>query len=178
MPVSSRQRDDWLAVMSISAPERPDQESSAFPRHYWLFFGLGLGFVATLFVGLVVLIAGGPEPDTSPDPAAGTAASQPEDGSGQTAVLGSSEVSVIGTEFAFDPDELILAPGATITLDNQGLVIHNMEIEGVAGFLIEAQAGQSASGTIDVDPGEYVIFCSIPGHREAGMEGTLTVTTG
>lgn len=156
--------------MSIGAPERSDQESPAFPRHYWLFFGLGLGFVATLLVGLVVLIAGGPEPAASP------AASQPEDGGGQTAVVGSSEVSVVGTEFAFDPDELVLSPGATITLDNQGAVIHNMEIEGEAGFLIEAQAGQSASGTIDIDPGEYVIFCSIPGHREAGMEGTLTVT--
>lgn len=161
--------------MSIDAPERPDQASPAFPRHYWLFFGLGLGFLATLFVGLVVLIAAGPEPDTSPIPPADGGTGDATVGD-DTEVAGDSEVTVIGTEFAFDPDELILSPGAIITLDNQGLVIHNMEIEGVTGFLIEAQAGQSASGSIDVDPGEYVIFCSIPGHREAGMVGTLTVT--
>lgn len=156
--------------MSIRAPERPDEESDAFPRHYWLYFGLGLGFLVTLFVGLVVLIAGAPEPSASP-------AASPTDG-GQSTVVGNSEVTVIGTEFAFDPDKLVLSPGATITLDNQGLVIHNLEIEGVAGFVIEAQAGQSATGTIDVAPGEYAIFCSIPGHREAGMEGTLSVTSG
>lgn len=157
--------------MSIRAPERTDEESAAFPRHYWLYFGLGLGFLATLLVGMVVLIAGSPEPAGSP---AATATGE----GNQTELVGSSEITVIGTEFAFDPDEIVLNPGATIILDNQGLVIHNMEIEGVPGFVIEAQAGQSASGTVDVDPGDYVIFCSIPGHREAGMEGTLIVTKG
>ncbi len=57
-------------------------------------------------------------------------------------------------------------------------MIHNIEIEGVAGFKVEAEAGTTASGSIDVEPGDYVIFCSIIGHRDAGMVGTLTVAEG
>lgn len=91
---------------------------------------------------------------------------------------GADALTVVGTEFAFDPDALVLSPNATITFDNQGVVVHNIEIDGVVGFKVEAQAGQTTTGSIDVAPGEYVIFCSIPGHREAGMEGSLTVATG
>ena len=35
--------------------------------------------------------------------------------------------------------------------------------------------GDSAAATAELDPGEYIYYCSIPGHRESGMEGTLTV---
>jgi uncharacterized cupredoxin-like copper-binding protein len=49
------------------------------------------------------------------------------------------------------------------------------EIEGVSGFLLEANPGKSSAETIRLEPGSYTIFCSIPGHRQAGMEGTLTV---
>ena len=89
-----------------------------------------------------------------------------------------AELTLIGTEFAYDPMTSSIVAGGTLTLDNTGSVIHNIEIEGVAGFLIEADAGAEDSAVVDVDPGSYVIFCSIAGHREAGMEGTLNVVEG
>ena len=125
---------------------------------------VGAGLVVTIAVALFVLIATAPPPQFAAEPTLPAA--------------GADSLTVIGTEFAFDPDELVLNPGAELTLDNQGQVIHNLEIEGVSGWKIEAEAGQTATDTITASPGDYVIFCSIPGHRDAGMEGRLTVATG
>ncbi len=133
-------------------------------RRYWLLLGFGGGLFVTVAIAIAVMIVTASGPEFAPEASLPTS--------------GADETTVIGTEFAFDPDELVLSLNATITFDNQGVVVHNIEIDGVAGFKVEAQAGQTATGSIDVAPGEYVIFCSIPGHREAGMEGSLTVATG
>lgn len=150
--------------MSTETPTRPAEKEESIGRRYWLLFGFMGGLFVAVAIAIVVMIVTDPGPEFAPEASLPTS--------------GADAITVVGTEFAFDPDEMVLSPGASITFDNQGVVVHNIEIDGVAGFKVEAQAGQTATGSIDVDPGDYVIFCSIPGHRAAGMEGSLTVATG
>jgi plastocyanin len=63
----------------------------------------------------------------------------------------------------------------TITLDNRDPFPHDVTIDAL-GVKVEAGGNQTTSGTFDAPPGTYEFYCSIPGHRAAGMVGTLTVT--
>ena len=79
-----------------------------------------------------------------------------------------------GGAFAFDPTELTAPAGdITIELVNESGIPHNVEIEGdgVSDTITEGSTELMAS----LEAGEYVFFCAVPGHREGGMEGTLTV---
>jgi plastocyanin len=66
----------------------------------------------------------------------------------------------------------------TITMANMSPVEHNVTIaqgSTVLGATPTFQGG-SRSLTLKLKPGTYTFFCSVPGHRQAGMEGTLTVS--
>ena len=66
----------------------------------------------------------------------------------------------------------------TIEFDNPSAVPHNVAIEDSSGKTIaetETVSEGETTTTADLKPGTYTFYCSIPGHREAGMEGTLTV---
>ena len=83
-----------------------------------------------------------------------------------------------GGELAFDTDALDASAGeVTITLDNPAALEHDVAIERDGEEI--AKSDLVTEGTTEVttelEPGEYVFYCSVPGHREGGMEGTLTV---
>lgn len=68
------------------------------------------------------------------------------------------------------------AGGASITIDNQGAAEHNVVFESLGEEpVVTADPGETASGEVNLEAGEQVYYCSIPGHRGAGMEGTLEV---
>jgi len=72
----------------------------------------------------------------------------------------------------------VSATAGSITIDftNMSSLPHDVTIEGngASGGTDEI-TNSSTSTTIDLDPGTYTFFCSVDGHRAAGMEGTLTV---
>lgn len=82
-------------------------------------------------------------------------------------------------DLIFDPTTLEAVAGAvTINYTNPSEVPHNVAIEDGSETVAQGETvtgGDSAPATADLDPGEYVYYCSIPGHRESGMEGSLTV---
>lgn len=90
---------------------------------------------------------------------------------------GADEV-VTGTDaFRFEPDELEVTPGDRVGLVCEGSLPHNLIIETEAEDVLVVECGglEAAEGEVDVEPGTYTFFCDIPGHRAAGMEGTITV---
>ena len=80
-------------------------------------------------------------------------------------------------DLSWDPTELTAAAGeVTVTLDNPSPVAHDIEIEGNGvEEKSELVTDGTASVTADLERGEYTYYCTVPGHADAGMEGTLTV---
>jgi plastocyanin len=137
--------------------------------------------VAALAIGALVLAACGGDDST-----ASTSAADAESGAG-SGTTGAASGGPGGTvSIAAEPDQLaftkteITAPAGndTIELDNPSTTAHNVEIEDSSGEDI-AETDTISSGktttTADLAPGTYTFYCAVPGHREAGMEGTITV---
>jgi uncharacterized cupredoxin-like copper-binding protein len=79
-------------------------------------------------------------------------------------------------QLAFTPNKVTAPAGILeIKLASQDMT-HSLVIEGLPGFQLEAGSGSSATGKVDLKPGKYTFYCDIPGHRAAGMEGTITVS--
>jgi len=134
--------------------------------------------------------AGALEQEGSGDAGAAPQAQQGEEqgaaspGGGQPAAGGGAGETLDITSpddgsLSFDPDGLE-APAGTITLayENPSAVPHNVAIEDESGQLLdegETVSQGTSEASAELAPGEFVFFCTVPGHREGGMEGTLTV---
>ncbi|MEX0651445.1 MAG: plastocyanin/azurin family copper-binding protein, partial [Actinomycetota bacterium] len=63
----------------------------------------------------------------------------------------------------------------TLELVNDGTVEHDITIEEANMMVVLVAPGETGSATLNIEPGDYTFYCSISGHREAGMEGTVTI---
>lgn len=93
-------------------------------------------------------------------------------GGGSEGGEGGGSAAMSMTDNAFDPATLTVSSGDSLEVSNDGQALHNLTVEG-EGIDQDVQAGQSASVTMDLEPGEYTMFCEY--HRSAGMEGSITV---
>jgi plastocyanin len=108
-------------------------------------------------------------------------------GGGSVTVEAGGEVRVVGTEYAFDPSEVVLAgarasAAATveITLDNQGALAHNLRVlrgDEELGGTPTFPGGRAESGKLRLQPGSYRMVCTVGSHEELGMVGALEVRT-
>ncbi len=106
--------------------------------------------------------AGGGQPDGGPSPGETLDLTSPEDGG-----------------LVFEPDGLEAQAGTiTLAYENPSQVPHNIAVEDESGQVLgegEVLAQGTSEATAELAPGEYTFFCAVPGHRDGGMEGTLTV---
>ncbi len=151
--------------VSVESPKRTDRRA---------FIGVGAAALATAGAVAIIGRAGLAQDGT---PAAGTPGASPEASPSASPVAGEGDVTVAMIDIAFEPTEFTITADTdvVVSLPNEGVLEHNFTIEelGIASETI--LGGESTSVTINAPAGAYEYFCSVPGHREAGMVGTLTV---
>jgi plastocyanin len=116
--------------------------------------------------------------DTAAAPETTTAEETTTDDTAGTGGGGGESLTISETEYALDPADPTVAAGeVTITAVNDGATVHNLEVEGngVEEITDDLNPGDSGELTLDLEPGEYEIYCAIGSHAAQGMEGTLTV---
>jgi plastocyanin len=89
---------------------------------------------------------------------------------------GARRIEVTATSFEFDPSEITVAAGedVAIVLTSDDL-LHDFTIDELDAH-VAADADETNEGGLRADePGRYTFYCTVAGHRAAGMEGTLVV---
>jgi plastocyanin len=85
-------------------------------------------------------------------------------------------LAVTGSEFTFSPKALKASAGkTTIRFVNKGIMEHDFTIAALQVHLV-AKAGKTAEATVVLKPGAFKSVCTVPGHIQSGMVGTLTVS--
>lgn len=100
-------------------------------------------------------------------------------GGGQQAAAAPEPVAVSLTDLAINPKAVEAGAGAVLKVSNDGMLPHTLAVDGTK--LVTSELASKAKADLKLDDltaGEYTIRCTIPGHAEAGMTGTLTVVTG
>lgn len=112
--------------------------------------------------------------DTDTDTDAGTDASGPTEADATTVVR--------MNEFSFDMPTTYRAGRHTFEVVNDGAAPHEFALGAVGdhhshvGQTEWLDGGETATLTVDLEPGTYEVGCHVPGHYEAGMKATITVT--
>jgi plastocyanin len=151
-------------------------------------------------VSTAVITSGSPAKSAAASPATGqtTTASTPPATTGAATGTGTTPTpattpaaaapAAVHTELqlAADPAQLLFktkqlsakAGSVTIKFTNSSPLEHNVTLAQGSTVLAATPTftGGSKSLTVKLKPGTYTFFCSVPGHRQGGMEGTLTVS--
>ncbi|HLN06444.1 MAG TPA: plastocyanin/azurin family copper-binding protein [Acidimicrobiales bacterium] len=82
-------------------------------------------------------------------------------------------------QLKFDTTSLTAKAGnVSISFTNSASIEHNMTVASSSGAVVGSTptfSGATKTLSLNLKPGTYKFYCSVPGHRMAGMEGTLTV---
>ena len=80
-------------------------------------------------------------------------------------------------DIGYSQTELTIPADTDVTLRfvNNGVAVHNFKIEAPRVYSDQLYGGDTVDLTVSLPAGTYTYFCTIPGHRAAGMVGTLTV---
>jgi manganese oxidase len=128
-------------------------------QDFWSIFAACTA-VAAMFFGIVAVYA-----------AAG--------GGGGGTQVASAPVAVTLGDLFVEPTAISVPAGGSLTVTNEGQVPHDLAVDGADLATPMLDAGATATLDLaDLEPGTYTVYCTVAGHRSAGMEATLTITEG
>jgi uncharacterized cupredoxin-like copper-binding protein len=146
------------------------------------------GFALILAALALVACGGDDESDTTTTGGAETTnESGAEGGGGGNGAEGGTAGGSATLDFEADPGGGLAyttktatseAGKVTVNFTNPQPISHDVAIEDSSGKEVGATEviGEGSNSTqVELEPGDYTFFCTVPGHREAGMEGELTV---
>jgi len=143
-----------------------------------------VAFLALALAALALVACGGGGGSSTTTATNGGEESQAEQGSAGGAGGGASASTLKfeadpGGELAYTTTTATAKAGkVTVEFKNPQSLTHDVAFESSDGKLVgETKLIEDSSDTttLDFKPGTYTFYCSVPGHREAGMEGTLIV---
>jgi FtsP/CotA-like multicopper oxidase with cupredoxin domain len=151
-----------MAGMTNEEPVPP----SGVGRDGWMFISFGVAVVA-LLVAIVAVGFGSRAISEAKDVGTVSAGAAPAGGVAATIML---------SEFKLDPSTVTIQQGQQLAAMNMGSVEHNLAVDGQSIETPMIKVGDTATlDTSGLKPGKYTIICQVPGHKGAGMTGTLTV---
>ncbi len=148
------------------APSAPESDNGGGGLAFIAMAGLLIALVATVVViGLIGLLR---------DEGAGPGGA----GGGGDAAAGPVTLGLTLSEFAIDGDLVAQAGNVDLAVTNAGSQQHDLVVEELGMQTRMLNGGDSdALSLSSIGPGSYTLFCSVPGHRESGMEAELIVST-
>lgn len=132
--------------------------------------------LSVLVLGLVLTACGEDDSEGAKHPMGSMPDGMGGHGESTPVADGARRVEVAATSFEFDPEEITVTAGEeiAIVLSSDDL-LHDFTIDDI-DVHVAADRGETAEGGLRADePGLYTYYCTVTGHRAAGMEGTLVV---
>ena len=129
-------------------------------------------FLAAAVLGLGLLTACGDD-DTATNDGGGE---HDEHGGSSDIADDARTIEVTASSFEFDPAEITVAAGEDVAIElTSEDTEHDFTVDELDAH-VAADADETVAGALrSEEPGEFTYYCSVDGHREAGMEGTLIV---
>jgi len=152
--------------VKIKAPEGQYQYYCNVPGHK------EAGMVGTL---ISRPMASADQPATADENAAADADQATQEAAGETPDAATAQ-NVTAFDIYFEPKEITIPANTDVpfTLPNDGAAAHNFSIDEL-GISVDLAPASTEKTVINAPPGTYEYYCDVPGHKEAGMVGTLIV---
>jgi uncharacterized cupredoxin-like copper-binding protein len=101
-----------------------------------------------------------------------------DDGAKRESAPVATTSTVTMSELEFAPSAVTVAAEAGLAVRNAGSVGHDLKLRRdaeEAGGTQVINPGETQQLQVLFDPGDYEMYCSVPGHEQSGMKGTFTV---